>query len=78
MHFAVEEGNIDIVNILVNQKDLNVSIKIIQNLNISIKFFFTKSYKTSLYMAIERNNYEIVKSLLSRQDFDINYQHILN
>lgn len=43
-----------------------------------MKFLFNFFHQTALYEAIEANNHEIVKLLLTRKDIDINIITILN
>lgn len=40
--------------------------------------FEWKSYKTALHIAVEKENIEIIRLLLSREDIDVNILLILN
>ena len=41
------------------------------------EIFFLKNYKTALYSAVEKENIEIIKLLLSNDQIDVNYLCIL-
>ena len=54
---------------------LSIAFKIIFS---SMKFYYNIIYKTALYLAIEKENIEIIKLLLSKNNLDINHINIFN
>lgn len=69
LYLAIEEGYIEIVKLLLNDK----------NININDKFSYKEKVeeeKTLLHLAIENMNIEIISLLLNQKDIDINAKKI--
>ncbi len=64
LHIAIQNGNIDIVNVLLAHQYINVNIQTTMGL-------------TPLHIAIQKGNIDIVNVLLEHKDIDVNIQTII-
>lgn len=92
LYLAVEKGNTDIVKLLLSNNDIKVNLSnilihyILMEL-IDIYFILINKYfdwvfklffyKTPLYLAVEKDNLDIVKLLLTNQSIDVSHGYIL-
>lgn len=92
LYLAVEKGNTDIVKLLLSNNDIKVNLSNIlihyilmelidiyfilinKYFDCVFKLFF---YKTPLYLAVEKDNLDIVKLLLTNQSIDVSHGCIL-
>lgn len=88
LHLAIIKGNIEIINLLLSHKEIDVNI-INNNNTIKTKLLrengqikstdITKEEKemiAPLHLAIASNNYEIAKHLLLHQNIDVNIKYL--
>ena len=71
---SVEKGNIQVVNLLLSHKDIDVNVK-----SECKHFYFyglKTSEKTALHAAIENENCEIFELLINKKDADLNIKMI--
>ena len=73
---AVEKENFEIIKLLLNTDDIDVNVINNENDNIwggnMIMFCELTKKKTALYVAIEKENIEIIKLLLANNNIDVN------
>ena len=70
--YAVENQNIEIINLLLEHKDIDINLPSIPILLFLTKFYNIWLNKTPLCYAVEKQNVEIVKLLLANENIDIN------
>ena len=86
LHIAVKKGYLEIVNLLLSQKNIDINEKCVYIDTIDHGFVVKNAevighqeiekQKTALHIAVEEGNIEIVKSLISHQDIDVNVHSI--
>lgn len=71
LYYAIEKENIDIVNLILSNKNIDINIPYLENTTYDTKPESFDIKTTSLYLAVKKGNIEIIKILLQNNELEV-------